>query len=638
MYRLLAAKVLGVRRAVDVQFDVEAPVVVLHGPTGAGKSSALAGMAFALSGTAQTERGRLKLEEIRHYDYNTVAEMLLEDDDGVSLLIMRTLTPSKHDLYVDDLKFSSVKKATAALEERLGVPTDQLAYLTSAHRLVDMDPLAQSELILGLLGVGATPEWLVEQARENADLLLAPNPGREAGWPLIQDALEAAENKRLLVGREAKALREEAGKAEAIARDACRDAKVPSPDQAEGKSAQVAERLVEIEQQLSGYRTALQAHQQRRAALAQAQQELARAEAAVVATRTAMKEAEAQRAEREAERAAVQKKRDEAAVAKARAWEEWQNQRTARDAAASVKDAMHKALDGLGDVETCSLCGQKITADRRKQIDETLADIDASYNAAVEAEAEAEAAFEAASKADRDAAIALDAVPPIPPAEALQARFDDAVAASDAANERIEALQSSPLPEAPTPQQVEVAEAKVIELREQFAAVNKAAEAGAKAKKLAQEANAKSVRYDRYNLLVERLRTVAREAARGAAEPLLELTKRLLPPNISLDYSPEEGLVARYGERLMPVAQLSTGERLLVGTAMQAAIALKLGIGVCLVDDASVLDPETGANHLERMVEIGREHEITWIVATAQPVTVCEGVQLINIDGGYAQD
>lgn len=638
MLRLTAAKVLGVRRAVDVQFDVGEPVVVLHGPTGAGKSSALIGMAFALSGTAQTERGKLRLDEVRHYDYNTVAEMLLEDDDGLELHIMRTLTPSKHDLYVDGQKFSTVGKANTALEERLGVPTDQLAYLTSAHRLVDMDPLAQSELILGLLGVGATPEWLVEQARENAELLLAPNPGREAGWPLIQDALEAAENKRLLVGREAKALREEAGKAEAIARDACRDAKVPSPDQAEGKSAQIAERLPEIEGQLAGYKSALVAHQERRAALAQAQQELARAEAAVVATRTAMKEADEQRAAREAERAEAQHRLDsivnlfpglDDCVAEASA--DWNRRH-------SVRLALEETLGAVEASEDCPTCGQKITKDRKQQITETLEqarDDDAATKKHYDTER--------ASQQERDKLIAeakadLAALPEIPPAEALQARFDDAVKASDAANARIEALQSSPLPEAPTPQQVEAAEKRVLELREQLAAVHKAAEAGAKAKQMAQEANARGVRYDRYNLLVTRLREVAQEAAQTAAEPLLALTKRLLPPQICLDYSPEDGLAARYGERLMPVAQLSTGERLLVGTAMQAAIALALGIGVCLVDDASVLDPETGANHLERMVEIGREHEITWIVATAQPVTVCEGVQIISIDGGYAQD
>jgi len=110
----------------------------------------------------------------------------------------------------------------------------------------------------------------------------------------------------------------------------------------------------------------------------------------------------------------------------------------------------------------------------------------------------------------------------------------------------------------------------------------------------------------------------------------------MLAGRLILGYDNGAGICAEYGEIKRPVRELSTGERLMVGVTLQASVAIALGVGVALVDEASGWDPETAAHMLEEMVKIGREQYITWLVASAQPVPEVPGVQVVDVRGGYS--
>lgn len=638
MWRLTKAQVTGVRRAIDVQFEVAAPVVALHGATGAGKTSTLVGIGWGLAGEAVTDRGRLSQEQIRNTLHNAVVDLALVNDEGEVLTVMRTLTHGGgHGLFVDGQQYVNLGKASEALEGRLGVKLDQLGYLTSAHRLVELSGLEQAALLLGLMGPEITLESL--------DAMLGPDgaewsaAGETEGWPLLQAALRYAETNRTEQGREAKRLRSDAEKAQAVAMERCREARVPGPPQIAGKLTQVGDHLARLEARLAAQAKALEAQGDYDRALSAQQAAQARAEVEVVAAKRAVAEADALREAREQQRA-------EAEEVFATAYGAYQAAREANASANNhaqamevVRDVLSRDFAQLEGAEKCHTCLRELTDECRGEVNKVLADAEKD---ATDARANAEktrATFLDAQRRCEAAGEALEALPPIAPADALQAVLDAAVAASDAAGAAIEQLTAQGRPEAPTPQEVEAAQVRLEDLATQRALLENAQVAAERAQASAAQANEASHLYDRYGALVTRLREIVREVAAQAIGPVLETSNAMLAPRLRLGYDPEQGIVAVYGEEeTLPIAELSTGERLEVGVSLQASIARALGVGICLVDDASVWDRETAFEMAHMMALLGCEHNLTWVVASAQePDHWTDGnLQVVEIDGGYA--
>ena len=638
MVTLEKVHVSGVRRCVQAHFEVEQPVVVLHGETGAGKTSCLIGIGWGLSGEARTEQGKLSQDQIRNADYNAIAALDLIDEEGEVLRLMRTLTPTRHDLFLDDQKFATIGAATTSLEVRLGgVTVDQLGYLTSAHRLVEMSGLEQADLICGLLGPEINAAWLNEKVGPDlVGALPKAMRGRESGWPMLEDALQNAEGQRKDIGREGKEAAAAEQRQKAVVAEMCKQARCPGPEMLNAtleQHKQKAARLAARQSALEEARNAASAYARE---VAEAGQALALAEVQVQAVKAGIAEANTVRAEREAERMAAHEALLVARNVSDDKHAAWQEARGARDRAVAVADALHETLDGLEDAEKCPLCTSKITEETRAQLDETLDTADQARQDAVNAEDVAGAEYEGAKKHEETMLNALADLHEIPADSELQAELQAAVQASDAASAQIEALEGQkPMP-APTPQEVEANTLHLAEAQAHLAGAQRAQEARVTHEKALAEASRLDAQYRQAGALVDRLRELVQEVAGQAIGPVLAQANEMLAPRLVLSYAEGDGVVAAYGETLRPIAELSTGERLEVGVALQASVAVALGVGVCLVDDASVWDPVTAREMYGQMVSVGETLGLTWIVATAQEPPTVEGLQVVTIDGGYS--
>ena len=239
--------------------------------------------------------------------------------------------------------------------------------------------------------------------------------------------------------------------------------------------------------------------------------------------------------------------------------------------------------------------------------------------------------------------------PPMPPSEMLDANFKAAVDESDAALKALEHLRAETPPAAPNPEAIDAANQAMQEAEGRLGALEAAAIAGQVYDRSRAKVEKEQARYADMGTLVDRLRELVREVADEAIKPVLERSNAMLGGRLTLGYSSEDGIRAEYGDdEARPVCELSTGERFMVGVTLQASIAVELGIGMALVDDASVWDPDTQRWMLEAMVAIGREHEVTWVVVSAQPAPTVErivdgvpvkmpidGVLVVPLEGGY---
>lgn len=637
MWKLARVQVTGVRRAVEVEFDVNAPLVILTGPAGAGKTSTLVGLGWGLAGEARTDRGKLNQDQIRNYAFNGIAELALFDGTGQTLEIMRTLTPSAHKLYIDGAEFS-VGRGGEELERRLGVSPDQLSYLTSAARLVDLSGLEQASLLCGLMGLEIDLAWLHEQV--GADLMGAlPKAAQtRGGWPMLEDTLAMAEKDRLRLGREAKAAQADADGQAAVVQEALKAARVPDAQMLENRRQIGEQQIAELRKRLQGFRTALQRQCDYDAALQDARSKLVRAEALVVDMRKQINNANAIRDERAQQREAVQQ------MLSAEWAQHAEAEAAANEASAAFNVAVARCHDWpeVDDLQggECPTCKRALTGDDLKTITDEREKREAEAESLKREVQAARAKVQMHTDTIAQMEHELANLPEIAADADLQAKLQGAVQMSDAASNEIDKLDAMGRPSAPTPQEVDAAEAKAQELAGTMAEIDRAAIAGQDLESLQKKARTAAARYAQANKLVDRLREIVKEVAGQAIDPVIARCNDMLAPRLTLAYADEEGLVATYGEVQMPVAELSTGERLEVGVALQASIAVALGVGVCLVDDASVWDPETADAMYHHMALQATENDLTWIVATAQkPVLWTDGnMDIVEIDGGYSKE
>lgn len=649
MKRLVSVEVEGVRRAIEVKFEVGSPVVVLQGPNGSGKSSVLDAIEWGLSGQNRDEFGKTRnKDQIRNPNFNAWVDLVFIDEEaGEEVLIHRELTAAgTHSLTVNGSSFTSLGDANAYLEDILGCSLDQLGYLTSASRLVQMSGLDQADLICGLMGADMT--WADLEARcEGVPEPPVPADTDLTGWPLIQEALKQAEQKRLEQGREAKALEGKATELKGALGAACKEARIPGPDNIDGAAKQLLDRKQRAEQHRDDVvdrQAAAEAHQRK---LSEAQERLAVAQQRVSELREKREAADAVREEREAERAKLKQAVEEAEAGLADAQTARNEAKKALDAASEHMHSTRRTLREKPTTYECPSCEAQVALIDGELVPE--ADIPApevtqeDVDAAETTFDEANAAFGAAEKVVHkwatksvQAERALEDCPPVPAADELEAQFDEAVAEADRAHSAYEELQGADVPDKPTPQEVEAAEKALNDVLARQDGITRAISARKQYREAKEKAEAADAEYKRYDALVKRLREIVRETADEAIGPVIERSNTMLPPGLELDYDADAGIVAAYGEQQRPVSELSTGERLMVGATLQASVAIVLEVGVCLVDEASAWDPETLGWMLTQMAELGEEHAITWIVTTSQDVPCIDEVQVEQMDGGYS--
>lgn len=649
MRTLYEGRVIGVRRALDVQFAVDAskPVLVFHGPAGSGKSSALLGVGWGLAGEVRTlELGKLSKEQVGNPQVHSVVELSFCDPEDPScgmeetpFRLMRTLTMGgAHDLIVNGQKFAKVTDANAALGRALGCSLEQLGYLTSAQALVGMDGLAQGSLICGLLGAEIDLEWL--KGKLGAEAIVVWDWSRATagltGFPMLEAARVAMEAARTEQSRTKKTAEAEATAAQQRVMELCREARIPGPGNVASEFAQAEAAATRAQTRLYALREAATKAQAYRVQLSSVQATLAQAEQRVAALKMQRAEADAVREEREAERAKLQE-----AFAAAQAAED--ETRRAETAAYGACERAHDAQKVASatyarvmDVQVCPTCKQAIGEELVAQLHEARDEAMAAWKTAEETKNVRHEEHQQRVRERQEAEKALDECPAVPADTELEAQFKQATAASDEAYELLEKLQAQQVPQEPTAEAIQAAQAEAEGFVQRQATLDQVALAIEVQKQNDEFAREQSTLYDRHNQLVDRLRELVREVAAEAIDPVIERSNAMLAGRLILGYDNGAGICAEYDKIKRPVRELSTGERLMVGVTLQASVAIALGVGVALVDEASGWDPETAAHMLEEMVKIGREQYITWLVASAQPVPEVPGVQVVDVRGGYS--
>lgn len=643
---LTGFQVQGVRRAVEVSAVVQKPLVVLNGRSGAGKSSVLTGVAWALAGEVRTEEGKFTLEEIGSRAHPTIVQLGFVGPDGEGLAIERLMGASQ--TIVVNGESGGVTAMTPKLEAALGVTCDQLSYLMSTNRLILMKPLEQAETLGGLV----SPVFELEDIMPPEDVpagviatireVAAGFFGSKRPWPALEAAVTALEKKRT----EASAERD--------GNDAHYEA-LASGMQARLREARVADISV-----LASVRATANANHQRalahlealnkqvwareehQAKKRDARAQLDAAEVAISEVKEKITRANSVRDEREAARAAVKHEmaqvNDNLELLRA----EGDALVKAELAALAANDALHSTLSGVAgeDVSDCPTCGQKITTDRRLQIDLSLADAQTKFEQARNATVEQAGRIKEAEEALQALEERLLTLPCVPDAADLEERLAAAARSSDRASEELEELAKTSPPDPVASEALEAAQRNVDEnaarcdlldgISGDVAAVERAfalAE-GSRGRRAVLDAAVKHLRAEKQRL-----------AGGEGLEAVLARVNDALRGRLTIDCDEKAGLVAVFGkpphEERFPANQLSRGERLEVGVALQGCIAQHLGVGVALVDDAGVWDPITAR---EMMEEMARFEGVTWLVGSAYPAELLPGdiAEIITVDGGYS--
>jgi len=231
--------------------DVEFPdgLVGIYGANGAGKSTIIEAVRYALYGDARTEKSELRSAGINE----DVRVELVFEHEGNSyevrrVLKGRNLTPSV-EVYVNrQLAAQSVRDANAYLGRVLGM--DQRAFLASVcaqqkelTTFATMEPAQRRRLVLDLLGVSPIERALVRVREEARDARTAAG-GARAQLPDLPAAESAAAEAGLAAGVAA-----EAADAAVAAADAAGTAQAAAESQA--AQAEIAARKLDELRQLA---------------------------------------------------------------------------------------------------------------------------------------------------------------------------------------------------------------------------------------------------------------------------------------------------------------------------------------------------------------------------------------------------
>lgn len=662
MWKLKEVQAEHIRQATAVHVEVREPVVVLAGPSRAGKTSTLQAISAAICGKAMGPRGALAQASLKNPAWGNGWAGVTFERGGEEFAVARYFAASVT-ATINGTRTRTLGEAGERVQATLGATPEQLYWLAGGHDLIFAQPLAQAEVLCNTLGLdvaldrapadGVLPGLLQRlNGHEALGRTVLGALSRRGGWPLLSEAQAAAEDARLEASRKLERAEGALEAAETAMKAALTTARVPDLSSLVQKHQAATAELQRAEARVQELEAAGRTRAEAESARAFAEEAQATAEAAVQRAQAAIEDANARREEVAARRAALVVALDNARDAREGLQEQVRMANQRRTAREQALAELQEALATAPVTYACPGCeervglvdGALVLASELPAVGATQAEVDEARAALPAAEkalekARAAAAMSGAEIAQLEAELAQ--APELASPELLRERLEEAVAASDEAEERLTELSDQPLPAAVTPQELEAARAAVGRAHDLLTALSNASgtvEAHGAAVKAQVETKAARAELD---ALVGRLREVTREVAAEVAAPVIEGLSAMLGKPIVFD--PEVGLgeqVALGGDESLvrPLSEGCTGERLQASAALQGVLAAHLGVGMALVDEFSGLDPDHARLSIEEMQRVSAATGVVWVLTTAQDLPEMQGVQVVRMDGGYSDE
>lgn len=667
--------VTGFRGIREVSFPVRSAVTLLTGANGSGKTSILEALEFAHTGNVLDEAGKTLKQAEYLPDSGASPQVMVRyiDPAGVrqgpnpdySHVIRRSLDPHKVSVNAWE---GGARDADLQLYRAMEWDTDRLPTLMQADRFPRLTQSEQAEFLAEWVRGGHREVNLAAQAQDELQRSIAEEIAKRVegfgGNDRFEVALQVLGERRTAAHKAVK----QAEEALAEARGALEEA------QAEVREAGFEGSLDEIEAELDGAadatqdaledaRNKLQTRQEAQAsitrwqeasALAQAdldaaREELASADERAAAIRTEREEAEevlvaarAARDEAQARQNLTEMAVGEATVALREAQGEW-----------NTASAQLTQLRGLAETGCCPTCTRPTEAGFEDIIsDAERREVEAADNHASlsREEAAARAADDSAREDLRRAQTALDAarerataISDAPDADAIRARVEDLKGRVDTLAEQIEAARET-LAQYPDDltETVETLQDALAQHRATRETVRRARDHQERVERLTEQVEA----HNAERLACDRLKSAWQDAQTSQMtgnpelEALLDEVNAILMPvrGWQAGWSGDGPVVIGPGFT-RELSRLSDGERLTVGAAWQAAMARRVGLGLCMIDHAAEIDDEAFAKFVEACADIGQVSGVRFLVARPDPgSTREEDATVIMLRDGWRAD
>lgn len=641
----------GFRGLVDLELPEEASPLgrctLLVGPHGAGKTSTLQAIEWALTGDVRGPRGKARAQAYYTPDEGEAYVGLELGRDGVPLRIARKLNKT-HTLLVDGADLGGVGAAEEQLERTLGFPAEQVAVLLRASEFIRLSPAQQAAYVLELVDIKATPDTLIgalpkgKRRAELAHEAMLPLEVKK-GWALMEGALVQAESLRRVQSRVQK-------QAAASVEQA-----VGAVDAALGELDMTEDRFLNEQSEQEELFQAAKAKQQVLVGPAEA---LKVAQGGLVVARKGREKGEALLD-------SIRKRRDQVKV-DAAAYDEARAElvgdlASARDALKEVsaridtlntavsdgkarEDALQERLDALNDAaDLCPTCLSPLSEDKKAGLIEGT---DTNITAAMEEleghQETLRTARKQAGDAKRDieganaALEGLGGMPDVAFAESNVAETEQMVA--DAKADEKEAKAAVEAAGATAAEDLAAAQVVLTDARTKLQRFERAAKAMAAAAKAGRDLEKEQADYKYWDNIVDTWRKLISDLASERVEPLLAVVNQVLADqgkDWTATWASNGVYIQGPWAAHRALDSLSTGEQMLVGAAWQIAFAQHIGMGLATLDDASVLDVEALQDFLESVVGMAEGESVHFIVATTHPpIIIPDGVDVVRMADG----
>jgi ABC-type cobalamin/Fe3+-siderophores transport system ATPase subunit len=654
-----------------VTLDVSAVVTLLTGANGAGKTSVLEAMEFLHTGAVLSEAGkRLNQSEYLPDDggdpaimvrYKDLAGVRQGPNEDYSHVVRRTLDP--HRVSVNAWE-GGAKDADLQLYRAMELDVERLPTLMQADRFPRLSQSEQADFLADWVRGGKRQVNLAAHAQDDLQRSIAEEIAKRVQGFGADDAFDVAlqviGERRTAAHRAVKQAEEDLANAQGALEEALAEVREAGYDT---EDLEVLEGMAQADavatrEVLEDTRNKLQARneaeasiarwreqsQQAQADLAAAQEELAGADARAAALREKREQAEARVREAREAHEAAQARQNTTELAVGSATEAKRDAQREHDAAASRL----KQLRDLAETGCCPTCTRPTDAD----FDEIIADAEAEeaqaaqkLGTATAQEAEARKADDAAREELREGERALEvaredlaSIPAPPDADAIRTRVDTLQARIDTLAEQSEAARET-VAQYPDDlaETVETLQDALAQHRATTETLRRARDHQERVEDLAQQVEAHKAE----RLACDRLKSAWQDAQSTSMsgnpelEALLDEVNAILMPtrNWQAGWSQDGPVVIGPGFT-RELTRLSDGERLTVGAAWQAAMARRVGLGLCCIDHAAEIDDETFAEFVTACYEIGEITGVRFLIARPDAGYVRDDAQIVTLRNG----
>ena len=689
------ARIAEFRGLHELTLDLTEPVTVLVGPNGAGKTSALEALELLHTGAVLDERGKtVKQDEYLPESGNApeVSARYLDltgarqgPNEDLTHSARRTLKPHKVGVNRWD---GGAKDASLQLYRAMEWDIDRLPTLMQADRFPRLTQSEQAEFLADWVRGGERGVNLVAQAGDDLQRSIAEEIAKRVegfgGNDAFESALVLLGERRTAADKDAKQAKTELAAAQGALEEALTEVREAGYEGGPAEiEAEVGEASVDTGAALAQARDDLQIRQEVEASVARWQDASQQAQADLAAAQEELAGADAQAAE-------VAAKRAEAEAAVALCEEEYreadlgfQNRdddlgeraeriRRLRDQLAwdrKQANSERARLEELRGEEQCPTCNQATeravwermadeASGRAAALEDKLASADVAY---LDWQAYAERALDPLSDVQTTAGAALGAarrtlasIPLRPDADAIRARIANLQERIDTLAEQQETARET-LAAYPDDlaERVQTLQDALSQHRATGETLKRAGDWQERAGNLAEEVQA----HEAERLACTRLKSTWQDAqatqmtGNPHLEALLAEVTAILTPvrGWQAGWSGDGPVVIGPGFT-RELGSLSDGERLTVGAAWQAAMARRVGLGLCMIDRAAEIDTAKFIAFAEACVAISEVSGVRFLIArpeVAWPTkaldedheefveVIPDGVQVIRLQDGW---